>query len=213
MKKLLCASCCLLLIFGLSGVASATLLTWDYTQNPSPNVRIDNDNNKPNSNNWYELDLPDWYDSSKVSTFTIDMYGYDDNSDKSIDIWRDYESDHTNGNEAKIAGYNVKDGKEFILRLDVVSGNLLYSYRKWSYGQYVWTNFVDVGNLNSISLAHFDSLNSFFIGYACHFTYDKTTLHIEQEGQSTVPEPATILLFGSGLLGLLSFTKIRRKNV
>jgi hypothetical protein len=176
---------------------SGFALTFDFINNPCPDISISNDDYKPNNNNWYKLELPVWYDSRYVTAFTIDMYGYNDDSSKSIDIWGKLGSNQPK----KIIGYNVQNStRKFILRLDLVSGDL---FRNLKNSNGTWTDFIDSGDFSWPSLSDFDGLNSFLIGYACHFVYDKTSLHIEQ--QHSVPEPSTMLLLGLGLVGLAGY--------
>jgi hypothetical protein len=201
MKKsyVLLLSTLFVLIF--SGAVSA--LTWDYT-NDVPNVSITNDNGYPNSENWYQLDLPDWYDSRYVTKFVIDMYGSNDDSNYTIDIWR--KLGDTTAPRRKIVGYDVTNGtRPFILEMNLMDMNLYYNYKTNG----TWTGLRDSGrDLVNVSLPGFDSLDSFLIGYACHFTYDKTSIHIEQ---TQVPEPATLLLIGSGLAGLVGLRRRFKK--
>jgi hypothetical protein len=183
--------------------ASADLLVWNYTNDPSPNQRISNDNSEPDENNWYLLKLPSWYDSRLVTAFTIDMYGYGDDSTRTIDIWGRLSS----GPGQKIAGYDVATSRSFILRLDLMSGDLLFSKKRLNG---TWTAFSDVGDLVTwTELSGFDPINSFEIGYACHYTLDKTKLHIEQ---TPVPEPASMMLFGTGLFVFGGFLRRRFKK-
>ena len=198
MKKLIVLLATALLIMGASpGFA----LTFDYTHDADPNVWINNDDYAPDANNWYQLLLPDWYDSTEVTVFTIDFYGYGDDSTKSIDVWADLGA----GSPGKIVGYDVQNGRRpFVLRMDLVNGDL---YRNYQQSDSTWTGFIDTSAALSSwpSLADFDGLGSFLIGYACHFYYDKTSLHIEQH---PVPEPSSMLLLGFGLVGLAG---VRRK--
>lgn len=192
-------------------MGSASAFTFTNTNEPGGGYdSIYNTNNTPS--NWYNLLLPTMansgfvYNSAYVTKFTIDMYGYNDEYGGAIDIWRRLTNTPATALEMVDFDVNNSDHK-FILRLNLMNGNLYRSY-SGHYDDYKTADgdFIDTGeNIANGGLTFFNGLASFDIGYACHFTLDKTVLTIEQ---SAVPEPTTMLLLGFGLIGLAG---IRRK--
>jgi hypothetical protein len=139
---------------------------------------IDNSGTLPPSNGWFQLQLPSWYDASQVTLFKITLQGHGDNSNSNIDVWVSHSLTHSN--PIQIASFNAPLSVNFNQSWQLPVGTVNYSFFS-------------------------GSPSSFYVGYGCHFWHDSTEVKIEQRD---VPEPATIFLFGSSLIGLVG---IRRK--
>jgi hypothetical protein len=160
----------------------ASAVSWTYTNDTD--AWIDNSGSFPPSNGWFQLLLPDWYDASKVTSFTISMHGDDDNSSSYIDVW--LSTDKTQANSVKIDAFNAPLYSDFEKEWNIPLATL-----------------IPVGG--TLSKDDFSGLDYFYIGYGCHFTHEWSKVEIEQ---TSVPEPTTMLLLGLGLVGLAG---IRRK--
>jgi hypothetical protein len=119
--------------------------------------------------------------------------GYDKNND----------DDHACGYDC-LAPCSVDKYIPFTLTLNIKNKDLLYLL----YGKN-YDNPSDVGDLEKVDLQDFFGKDNFWAGYGCHFTDLSTGVDIKT---NPVPEPATLLLLGTGLIGLASLGKRIKKS-
>jgi hypothetical protein len=169
-------------------------LTFDDRVDSTPPVWISSSDPNPAYNGWFKLDLPGWYDSTLVDAFKITLGGHGDNSSEPIDVFLSFDLNHTSA--VQIASKNVPNTVPFTLTEDIFANSLFLN-----------NNYA--GPLANVNLANFDGKSFFWVGYGCHFYHDYTQVHVEQSNR--VPEPGTMLLFGTGLIGMLGFRKKIKK--
>ena len=204
MKKLFVVLSVVFIVMYMAGTASA--YPYEFSDSVVESRWISTSGAGPAWNGWFNLDFPDSpggtygngvfeYDDviSGIEQFTITLHGTNDNSSSNVDIFLDFDADHSG--YTHVAGYNVANGADFTLTLEIKNNDLLY-------------NGTDVGDLASVSLGSFIGADQFWVGYGCHFTHEETEVNV-----AATPETATMILLGTGLLGFVGIRRRTKKSL
>jgi hypothetical protein len=181
-------TCCILLGTGIA-TASNVESVYDTCWNP-PNVMVDSLHPY-----YFPLTLPGWdLDKANYQEATFNIT-YVDQSLLNIYIYAADPATDT----SKASSYNILLGTvPYWTKYCPLIG-------KSGTAQFDLLAALDTNTFNAL----FKGQDTLYVVSDCHYIFDKASLHLETvPGQGgTVPIPPSILLLGSGLLGLLGFRR------
>jgi len=136
-------------------------------------------------NGVFEFD--NYYNTNSITDFTITLAGHALNNDQTIDIFLNL----TPGDDTKwqlITSHYAEETDPFSMTLDILNQQLLYNdvYAK------------DI----TYSMSNFVGVDSFQVGYGCHFWHDSTSVHVAGSYDTPIPEPITCITLLAGIFGL-----------
>ncbi len=147
------------------------------------------------------FEYDDYYNLNQVHSLTITLYGSDDNSSSPINMWLSFKKSHSD--KFQIGSYNVPTNGNFSLIADIKNNAFFYNGGSGD---------VNLGTLlGGAGLEDFVDIDALWVGYACHFKHLQTEVFVSVGNNGRVPEPATMLLLGFGLLGLWGARKKFKK--
>ncbi len=214
MKKFLILFSILSGILPIGGIAFAAVIT--YSDINGTDQWISTSGTNPAA--WFKLGFPhnttlggtynrglfeydDYYNLNRINSLTITLYGSHDNSSSPINIWLSFKRSHSD--KFQIGSYNVPTNGNFSLIADIKNNAFLYN--GGSDDVYLGTL------LGGAGLEDFVNIDALWVGYACHFKHLETEVFVSVGNNGQIPEPATMLLLGSGLLGLWGVRKKFKK--
>ena len=131
------------------------------------------------------FEFDNYYNTNSINTFTITLAGHALNNNQTIEIFL-----NLTGTWIAVPGasYTADLWNNFTLTMDILNQQLLY-------------NDVYVGDIN-YAMANFVGIDSFKVGYGCHFTHDSTSVHVAGSYTTPIPEPVTCITLLLGIFGL-----------